>query len=123
VFSNRAALSLSLRHYWSQVKYLGFYYLGEDGGLVDYPEYPVNEDLDFNIFNIDLEYSLNFAPGSYLTVVWKNSISSNKTIDPLAFMSYWDNLQGTLQSPQINSFSAKVIYYLDYKRVLPGKNI
>jgi hypothetical protein len=122
VFNNTSALSLSLRHYWSQVKYRQYYLLNENGRFVDYPDYADNEDIDFNIFNIDLEYSLNFAPGSYLTVVWKNNISKSETIDPQSFHSYWENLQGTLISPQTNSFSIKVIYYLDYKRVLPGKN-
>lgn len=121
VFNNTSALSMSLRHYWSQVQYLQYYFLRDDGGLLDFPDYTGNGNIDFNIFNIDLEYSLNFAPGSYLTVVWKNSISTSKTNDNLAFLSYWDNLQGTLISPQTNSFSLKVIYYLDYKRVLPGK--
>jgi hypothetical protein len=55
-------------------------------------------------------------------VVWKNNISREESIDPMAFLSYWENLQGTLIAPQTNSFSIKVIYYLDYKRVLPGKN-
>ncbi|TSA34531.1 MAG: hypothetical protein D4R64_11680 [Porphyromonadaceae bacterium] len=122
VFNNKSALSLSLRHYWSQVNYLQYYLLDSNGGLLDYPEYSGNPNLDFNIFNIDLEYALNFAPGSYLTVVWKNNISKSETIDNQDFLSYWENLQGTLISPQTNSFSIKVIYYLDYKRVLPGKN-
>ncbi len=122
VFNNKSALSLSLRHYWSQVNYLQFYFLDPTGGLLDYPGYIVNENLDFNIFNIDLEYSLNFAPGSYLTVVWKNNISKSESIKNKDFLSYWENLRGTLISPQTNSFSLKVIYYLDYKRVLPGKN-
>lgn len=122
VFNNRSALSLSLRHYWSQVNYLQFYLLDPNGGLLDYPEYIGNPNLDFNIFNIDLEYSLNFAPGSYLTMVWKNSISKSETIENQNFLSYWDNLQGTLIAPQTNSFSIKVIYYLDYKRILPVKN-
>jgi len=122
VFNNKSAISLSIRHYWSQVDYLQYYLLDSNGGLQNYPEYTGNENLDFNIFNIDLEYSLNFAPGSYLTAVWKNNISNEKTINSVPFLSYWDNLHGTLISPQTNSFSIKVIYYLDYKRVLPGKN-
>ncbi len=122
VFDNKSALSLSLRHYWSEVRYLKYYHLDSQGGLVDYPEYDQNKNQNFNIFNIDLEYALNFAPGSYLTVVWKNNISRDETIDPQALLSYFENLQGTLISPQTNSFSIKVIYYLDYKRVLPGKN-
>ncbi len=121
VFNNKSALSLSLRHYWSEVKYQNYYHLDSKGGLQDYPEFVGNENLNFNIFNIDLEYALNFAPGSYLTIVWKNNISKNETIDTQAILSYWENLQGTLISPQTNSFSIKVIYYLDYKRVLPGQ--
>jgi len=122
VFNNRSALSLALRHYWSQVNYLHYFILDPSGNLENYPGYDQINDLDYNIFNIDLEYSLNFAPGSYLTAVWKNSISKSESIDQLAFLSYWENLQGTLISPQTNSFSIKVIYYLDYKRVLPGRN-
>ncbi len=122
VFNNKSALSMSLRHYWSQVNYLQYYLLDSEGGLLDYPGFTGNENLDFNIFNIDLEYSLNFAPGSYLTVVWKNNILKSDAIENQEFLSYFDNLRGTLISPQTNSFSVKVIYYLDYKRVLPGKN-
>ncbi|MDD4646445.1 MAG: DUF5916 domain-containing protein, partial [Bacteroidales bacterium] len=130
VFNNKSALSLSMRHYWRQVNYLHYYLLGADGNLVDYPGYRDHADLDFesynidyNIFNIDLEYSLNFAPGSYLTLVWKNNILKSDNIKAAEpFLTYWENFRGTLSSPQTNSFSLKIIYYLDYKRVLPGKN-
>lgn len=122
VFNTRSALSLSLRHYWSQVNYLQFYLLEDNGGLLPYNEYNGNPNLDFNIFNIDLEYSWNFAPGSYLTAVWKNNIVKSQSIDNQPFLSYWQNLHGTLIAPQTNSFSIKVIYYLDYKRVIPGRN-
>jgi hypothetical protein len=122
VFNNRSALSLSLRHYWSKVAYTDYFLLDEAGGLDPFESYEGNANLDFNIFNIDLEYSLNFAPGSYLTVVWKNNISKSESFENGVFLSYFDNLQGTLISPQTNSFSVKVIYYLDYKRVMPGKN-
>lgn len=118
IFNNKAALSLSLRHYWSEVDYKEYYLLSEDGKLLDYADYPVNEDLNFNIFTIDLEYAWNFAPGSYLTAVWKNNISRSDEVKDNLFMSYWNNLHGTLVSPQMNSFSIKVSYYFDYKRIL-----
>ncbi|MFA6128094.1 MAG: DUF5916 domain-containing protein [Bacteroidales bacterium] len=122
VFNNTSALSLSFRHYWSQVNYQHYYLLNSEGGLDPFenPQFSTEESRDYNIFNIDLEYSLNFAPGSYLTVVWKNNILKDG-VESLPFLSYWENLQGTLVSPQTNSFSVKVIYYFDYKRVLPGK--
>ncbi|MFO7616975.1 MAG: DUF5916 domain-containing protein [Bacteroidales bacterium] len=116
VFNNKAALSLSLRHYWSEVDYHQFFLLNEDGSLRDNETYAANHDLNFNIFTIDLEYAWNFAPGSYLTAVWKNNISSQVGVDGNQFISYWDNLQNTIFAPQVNSFSVKVSYYLDYHR-------
>ncbi len=118
VFNNRAALSLAFRHYWSQVNYRQFYLLMEDGTLKDYPGYARNRDLDFNVFSIDLEYAWNFAPGSYLTAVWKNNISKSDEILNEFFPSYWKNLGNTVVAPQTNSFSVKITYYLDYQRVL-----
>jgi len=118
VFNNKAALSLAFRHYWSEVNYLQYYLLGEEGQLTDYSDYQGNKDLNFNIFTIDLEYAWNFAPGSYLTAVWKNNISTSDEVDNEMFLSYWDNLHNTVLSPQVNSFSIKATYYFDYQRVI-----
>jgi len=118
VFNNKMALSLVFRHYWSEVNYLQYYLLNEDGTLADYPDYPGNGDLNFNFFTIDLEYAWNFAPGSYLTAVWKNNISQSKAVDNELFLSYWDNLHNTILAPQTNSFSIKASYYLDYQKFI-----
>jgi hypothetical protein len=53
--------------------------------------------------------------------VWKNIIG---TQDQAVEGDYWNNLGNTLQSPQTNSFSIRVLYYLDYlsiKKVLGKK--
>ena len=118
VFNNKSALSLSMRHYWSAVDYSEYYLLQKDGGYVDFPDYPVNEDLNFNILTVDLEYSWNLAPGSFLTVVWKNNIYSSEEVENDLFMNYWDNFSETFSSPQTNSFSIKLTYYLDYQTVI-----
>jgi hypothetical protein len=118
VFNNKAALSLVFRHYWSQVNYNEFYILEENGEITSYSGYNKNKDLDFNVFSIDLEYAWNFAPGSYLTAVWKNNINRSQAIEGEMFTSYWRNLETTVVAPQTNSFSVKVSYYLDYQRVL-----
>ena len=118
VFNNKAALNLSVRHYWSAVDYQEYYLLREDGGLNAYPDYPENEDINFNILSVDLEYSWNLSPGSYLTVVWKNNVYVSEEVTNDLFMNYWDNLNYTIGSPQTNSFSAKLTYYLDYHSVI-----
>ncbi|MFP3860274.1 MAG: DUF5916 domain-containing protein [Bacteroidales bacterium] len=119
IFNNKSWISLALRHYWSQIDYDKYYTLKQNGGLSDYPEYNENEDFNYNIFNIDLMYSWNFAPGSFLTLVWKNNILEREYITENNFYSFDENLENMLNSNKMqNSFSIKISYYLDYKYLL-----
>ena len=118
VFNNKSALSLSMRHYWSAVDYQEYYLLQQDGTLREYPGYTENHDLNFNTLSIDLEYSWNLAPGSFLTVVWKNNIYQSVEVSDDLFLGYIDNFNETLNSPQSNSFSVKLTYYVDYQQVI-----
>jgi len=116
IFSNKSWVSLNVRHYWSQVDYDKYYTLQQNGDLTPDPGYSHNADLNYNVFNVDLMYSWNFAPGSFLKLVWKNSIQERENIQANQFHSFFDNLENTLGSRQAqNSFSVKVTYYLDYK--------
>ena len=118
VFNNTSALSLSMRHYWSSVDYQEYYLLQTDGTLADYPQFDSNNDLNFNILTVDLEYSWNFAPGSFLTMVWKNNVYQSEEVSDDLFVGYVDNFNRTITSPQVNSFSVKLTYYLDYQTVI-----
>jgi len=116
VFDNKSWITLNVRHYWSRIDYSRFYNLKENGYLEAYPEYRENEDLNFNVFNVDLMYSWNFAPGSFLNVVWKNSIYQDQQIRHNDFPGFIPNFKNTLDSDQVdNSISIKISYYLDYK--------
>jgi hypothetical protein len=120
VFNNKIASNFRLRHYWSIAEYESYYELLDNGRLS-----PINtngsHDINYNAFNIDLTLRWNFAPGSEILLNWKNSIytSSNQLTT-----HYWNNLKNTLQSPQVNSISLKIIYYFDYFNLknLFGKN-
>ena len=109
-FNSKMNLSFRLRHYWAKVGYDGYFTLEEDGTLSP-ASYDINHDLNYNAFNIDLTYRWNFARGSEILFNWKNAIAT--TAGQLG-VPYWANLKHTLQSPQINSFSIKFIYYFDY---------
>ena len=113
IFTNKIALDLRLRHYWLQVDYNTFYSLQRDGTLV-VSGYNENEDFSTNIFNLDMTYSWRFAPGSEMTVVWKNAIYRESEE---AVSNYFNNLEKTLKSPYTNSFSLKILYYIDYEQV------
>lgn len=110
-FTNKMSLSLRVRHYWSKAAYTQYYRLGEDGYLYDFDSYAGDHNVSFNAFNIDLIFFWQFAPGSELNVVWKNSLLQS---DMAADTDYYDNFRTTLNTPQNNMISLKVLYYLDY---------
>jgi len=116
IFSNKSYLSIAARHYWSVVDYEKYYLLNNVGSLEEYNSYGGNEDLNFNIFTIDLVYSWNFAPGSFLNIVWKNNIYKNDTVVDNAFPDFSNNLRSTLKYPQSNILSVKFIYYFNYNK-------
>jgi hypothetical protein len=111
VFNNKSAVTLYLRHFWKQVDFRDFGLLQQNGRLFGYT-WTENEDINFNVFSIDLTWSWNFAPGSYLTFLWKNYISPEP--DQQIELKYFDNLSHTFRAYQSNSLSARVIYYFDY---------
>ncbi len=110
-FTNKMGLTFRARHYASVVNNKEFYVLNTDGLLSKRPDITQNLDRNVNYFNVDMVYTWQFAPGSFLNVVWKNATvhSSND-----ANVAYLENLQNTLQSDQNNNLSLKVIYFLDY---------
>ncbi|TLX71486.1 carbohydrate binding family 9 domain-containing protein [Labilibacter sediminis] len=113
--SHKSYISLKVRHYWSEAIYDSFFTLNQDGSLLSNKDYLENENINFNVFNVDLSYTWRFAPGSECIMVWKNSISSKD--DNVFFNSYQENLNYTLSQPQFNSLSFKLLYYLDYNKV------
>ncbi|RLD77411.1 MAG: hypothetical protein DRJ07_14750 [Bacteroidetes bacterium] len=111
IFNENMSLNLKLRHYWSTVKYNQYYTLNMDGTLTDENEFRGTDDINFNYFTIDLGFRWIFAPGSELSLVWKNSIF---TYTDEIVENYFNNLQKTLDSPQTNSISLRILYYIDY---------
>lgn len=111
-FNNRSGVTFRTRHYWSRVQQRELYDLQGDGSLktTQFTSLPLRNQ-NFNAFTIDAVYTLQFAPGSFVNLVWKNSIfSSGEDVRE----GYFKNIGNTLSSPQNNSLSLKVIYFLDY---------
>lgn len=111
IFNNNMAISLIARHYWFTAKYNHYFVLEETGDVTETSTYPYNNDISYNAFSIDLVYTWQFAPGSFLTLAYKNNIETQQSIIPT---SYSKNMDVTLNAPQLNSLSLRVIYFLDY---------
>jgi hypothetical protein len=110
-FNTKMKIDFRGRHYWSWADYNSYFFLNPNGSLKSYPEYSDNADVNFNAFNIDMVFKWEFAPGSELSLVWKNSIyTENKDMN----MKFGKNLNETMKSDQTNSLSLKILYYIDY---------
>jgi hypothetical protein len=111
IFNNLLALDFRLRHYWLTARYDRFYLL-DDAGTLSHTDYGQNNDFNFNAFNIDMILRWEFAPGSELAVAWKNAVLTYNQSDITD--TYFRNLKNIIESPSDNSFSVKLLYYLDY---------
>lgn len=110
-FNIKMGLTFRARHYWSKVDYKRFFTLKDDGYLQDAASVTRDPNQNLNLFNIDMVYTWQFGPGSFINVGWKNTgeLYNQNVLD-----KYYNNLDKTLSTPQLNNFSIKVIYFLDY---------
>ncbi|MGB0879663.1 MAG: DUF5916 domain-containing protein [Polaribacter sp.] len=115
-FSTNSSLSLSFRHYWGSVNYNRYYNLNSEGGLDANNTY-TGENVNFNSWNLDLNYIWQFAPGSQLIAFYRNSIFNENTNSSLGF---FENLENLFEQPNQHTFSVRFVYFIDYNNI---KNI
>jgi hypothetical protein len=110
-FNNKMGLSFRARHYWGMVDNRQFFNLNKDGYVTQVAATYPSANYNVNYFNIDMVYTWQFALGSFVNIVWKNSI---ETYDQDISQAYFKNAGNTFHAPQLNSLSVRVIYFLDY---------
>jgi hypothetical protein len=119
-FTNRISYTMRIRHYVSTVHYYDFARLRPHGEEESLPGYFRNHDNSYNAFNIDAALVWWFAPGSQVSLVWKNAQATfleGNEATPL----YFANLSNTMNSPHNNNLSVKILYYLDYLSLRPRR--
>lgn len=109
-FTNMMGLTIRTRHYYSQVEYNQYQILKQNGDVVNTSN-DYKRNTSYNIFNVDLNYFWQFRLGSFLYINWKDQVEhfTNDAND-----GYFRNLGNTLQAPQQNSFSVRVVFFIDY---------
>ncbi|MGB1042773.1 MAG: DUF5916 domain-containing protein [Tenacibaculum sp.] len=116
-FNTNSSLSLTFRHNWSKVPYKNFYTLNQNNGALENSNYTGDHNMNFNSWNLDLNYLWQFAPGSQLIAFYRNSISS---FDNNTNPSFFKNLDNLLKQPNQHTFSVRLVYFIDYNNI---KNI
>lgn len=117
IFNPLMNITLRARHYWSKAAYQEFFALQEDGSLTaatydgSLNDGTTERDINFNAWTIDLGYTWQFAPGSNMSIVWKNAIFQEGQFLP---DTYGQNWRVMWDNPQTYSLSIRLIYFLDY---------
>lgn len=110
LFRNNLSLTLRLRHYWSAGHYSYHGDLDANGYLVRNDSIVANTDFNFNAFNLDMIFAWQLAPGSFLNVVYKNALVSEKNY---VIHSFTDNLSSAFEDSPLNTVTVKFIYFFD----------
>lgn len=119
-FNTKASIDIRARHYWSAADYDDqLFFLMSDGFLKPDDRSDKSADINYNAFNIDMTFKWEFAPGSELSVAWKNAIYNE---DDKVDSKLNENLRNTLKADQINNLSVKILYYIDYNTLFNKKD-
>ncbi|MGV6844602.1 MAG: DUF5916 domain-containing protein [Lutibacter sp.] len=113
-FDTKKALNLAFRYYWSPVQYSKQFYSLTSSGDLTPNNYEGNHDINYNIWNLDLSFNWEFAPGSQLIALYRNSIFKE---DDLSSISFSKNISNLFKEPITNILSIKFIYFLDYNQL------
>jgi len=109
--TNKMALNLDVRYYWSYADNHEFFTLQDDGSLTPNPTYNLNKNRNFNSWNLDLSYSWWFAPGSEMIILYRNyGLEETNQIEK----SISNNFSSILNSNLTNIISLSIRYYIDY---------
>ncbi|WP_432672868.1 DUF5916 domain-containing protein [Flavobacterium sp. SM2513] len=115
--SPRMTLNLAARYYWAISENRAYLSLKNNGSLVSGNPFAGDTNINYNTLNFDLSYSWWFAPGSEISVLYRNNGSTytnliNRNIGP--------NFNNLIDSNLNTIFSISLRYFIDYNAV---KNI
>jgi hypothetical protein len=111
-------ITFRARHYVSTVDNKDFYILQHDGTLTPHEGFHPSVNEDVNFFNIDMVYTWEFAPGSFINIAWKNATQYSANVFTT---KYFENLDNTLSQDNNNNLSIKVIYFIDYYKITTNR--
>lgn len=122
-FNPLHTLSLNLRHYWDTVDYdyelftlLNNGRLTKEAGLNldNITELANDPNVNFSTWNVDLSYQWQFAPGSFLTALYRNQLFN---VNDNAFDTFSRSLNNLFEQPALHQFSLRLQYFIDFNGI------
>ncbi|MDI5886588.1 DUF5916 domain-containing protein [Flavobacterium yafengii] len=113
--NSQMTFNISLRQYWSYAENKNTLSLEQNGRLADFAGYTTNKNSSFYSWNADLSYSWWFAPGSQVSVLYRNNAGAfERDINK----EFKDNVTNLLNNDALSHvFSISVRYFIDYNQV------
>ena len=105
--------NLSVRHYWSLAENNKINNLNEDGSLSTNTTYTGNRNSNFSTWNLDLSYSWWFAPGSQMSILYRNNAG---TFDRTVNKDFGSNFSNLFEDNLNHVLSVSVRYFIDYNQ-------
>ena len=87
--------------------------LNEDGSLSPNTTYSGNKNSNFSTWNLDLSYSWWFAPGSQMSILYRNNAG---TFDRKIDKDFSSNFSNLFQDNLNHVLSVSVRYFIDYNQ-------
>ncbi|HSN49083.1 MAG TPA: DUF5916 domain-containing protein, partial [Flavobacterium sp.] len=113
--NSKMNFNLSLRHYWSYAENKNFLSLEQNGRLTDYVGYTQNKNSSFYSWNVDLSYSWWFAPGSQVSVLYRNNAAN---FEQNINKDFGKNVTNLINNDALNHiFSISIRYFIDYNSI------
>ena len=119
-FNPLHTLSLNFRHNWDTVNYdQNLFTLLDNGRLTTASGFNLdnvsdNPNVNFSTWNVDLSYLWQFAPGSFLTALYRNQLFNVNENSIDTFSTSLDNL---FQQPALHQFSLRLQYFIDFNGI------
>lgn len=113
-FDSYKSINIKFRQFWSTAKYNDSFYSLNDNGRrsisnKDIEDYDPNTN--FNLWNFDLGFNWEYAPGSKLTLLYRNNIFNQ---DNLSGISYYTSTKKLFENPINHQLSIRINYFIDY---------
>ena len=121
-FDSYMSINLKLRQFWSAAKYLDSFYLLKSNGERENSIKNIsdnNPNTNFNLWNFDLGFNWEFAPGSKATLLYRNNIFNENN---LSGISYYNSTKDLFKKPLNHQLSLRINYFIDYNLLKKKKS-
>ncbi|WP_363268606.1 DUF5916 domain-containing protein [Flavobacterium sp.] len=109
--NNKMTFNLTTRYYWSYSQNHEFLTLQNNGYLIHNSTYSLNKNRNFNSWNFDLSYSWWFAPGSEISVLYRNYAQEGTRVVEKKLST---NFKNVFENNLTNILSISLRYFIDY---------